>query len=126
MALKRISFQSIPVDDQDRALAFYRDVLGFEVHTDAPMEKDWRWIFLIIPGAETRLQFAKRQDITVHDKPALALTTEDIDADCARWAKAGVTITNQPQDAPWLPGVRWATIRDSEDNILFIESLKEG
>ena len=99
MALKRISFQSIPVDDQDRALAFYRDVLGFEVHTDAPMEKDWRWIFLTIPGAETRLQFAKRQDITVHD---------------------------QPQDAPWLPSVRWATIRDSEDNILFIESLKEG
>ena len=49
MALKRISFQSIPVDDQDRALAFYCDILGFEVHTDAPFDDGWRWVFLTIP-----------------------------------------------------------------------------
>jgi catechol 2,3-dioxygenase-like lactoylglutathione lyase family enzyme len=54
MALKRISFQSIPVDDQDRALAFYRDVLGFAVQTDAPFEPGWRWIFLTIPGSDSR------------------------------------------------------------------------
>ena len=126
MALKRISFQSIPVDDQDRALAFYCDILGFEVHTDAPFDDGWRWVFLTIPDAETRLQFAKRSDITVHDKPTLALACDDVDAECVRWREAGVNVTNEPQDAPWQPGVRWATIRDSEDNILFIESLMEG
>jgi predicted enzyme related to lactoylglutathione lyase len=124
VALKRISFQSIPVDDQDRALAFYRDVLGFAVQTDVPYEGDWRWIFLTIPGSEGRIQFARRADITVRDKPVLALVSDDVDADCAAWASRGVRVTNPPADAPWMPGVRWATIRDSEDNLLFVESWK--
>lgn len=122
MALQRISFQSVPVDDQDRALAFYRDILGLEVQVDAPYEEGWRWIFLKFPGSHDRLQFARRADITVVDKPVLALVSDDVDADCARWAGLGVTITNQPQEAPWAPGVRWATIRDSEDNVIFVES----
>jgi predicted enzyme related to lactoylglutathione lyase len=124
VALKRISFQSIPVDDQDRALAFYRDVLGFGVQTDAPFEQGWRWIFLTIPGSDSRIQFARRADITVRDKPVLALVSDDVDADCTRWAKAGVRVTNPPADAPWMQGVRWATIRDSEDNVIFVESYK--
>ncbi len=127
MPLQRISFQSIPVDDQDRALAFYRDKLGLTVHTDAPYEDDgWRWIFLSFPGHDTRLQFARRGDITVKDKPVLALVSDDVDADCARWADQGVTITMGPDDAPWSPNIRWAMIRDSEDNVIFVESLKQG
>ena len=123
--LTRISFQSIPVSDQDRALAFYRDVLKFEVQTDVPYETDWRWIFLRIPGSDSRIQFARTDDIVVRDKPVLALVSDDVDADCAQWGKAGVRITNPPQDAPWAEGVRWATIRDSEENVLFVESLKK-
>lgn len=124
MTIQRIGFQSIPVHDQDRAIAFYTEHLGFRVHTDAPFGENWRWIFLELPGAETRLHFAEAKDIQINDKPALALVSDDVDADCARMARAGVRVTNQPQDAPWAPGVRWATIRDSEDNIVFIESFK--
>ncbi len=125
MSVLRISFQSIPVDDQDRALEFYTRHLGMTVHTDAPFGENWRWIFLEIPGAQTRLHFAERKDITIHEKPALALAVEDVVALCADLAAAGVNVTNAPQDAPWAPGVRWATIRDSEENAIFLESLKK-
>jgi len=125
MAIKRIQFQSIPVADQDRALAFYTDHLGFDVHTDAPFSEIWRWIFLTIPRAETRLHFAEMKDMDIHDKPALCLACDDVDAECARLGAAGVNITNQPQDAPWAPGVRWATVRDTEDNVILLESMKE-
>ena len=125
MAIKRINFQSIPVDDQDRALAFYTKQLGLKVHTDAPFGENWRWIFLSVPGAETRLHFAERKDLEIHDKPALCLTCDDVDAECARLGAANVNITNEPQDAPWAPGVRWATIRDTEENVILLESMKE-
>ena len=124
--ITRIGFDSVPVDDQDRAIAFYRDKMGMKVHTDAPFGENWRWIFMQIPGHDTRLHFASRADIEVRDKPALALVSDDVDADCDRWRQQGVEITNEPQDAPWQAGVRWATIRDSEGNVIFIESFKPG
>jgi catechol 2,3-dioxygenase-like lactoylglutathione lyase family enzyme len=52
--IKGIKFASIPVRDQDRALAFWRDQIGLAVATDQPMGKQ-RWIELRIPGADTRL-----------------------------------------------------------------------
>ncbi len=120
--ISHIGFQSIPVEDQDRALDFYRDVLGFAVQTDAAYEDDWRWIFLTLPGARTRLHFARAGEITVKDKPVLCLVCDDVDAAVATWREADVTIVNDPQDAPWQPNIRWATIRDSEDNLIFVES----
>jgi len=124
MAIQRINFQSIPIVDQDRALAFYTEHLGFDVHTDAPYMDGWRWIFLTLPGAETRLHFATPEDIQVNDKPALCLVTDDVDAECDRLRKAGISITDGPDDAPWAQGVRWALIRDSEDNVILLESYK--
>lgn len=123
MTITRISFQSVPVTDQDRALAFYRDVMGFEVQVDAPYEDDWRWIFLRIPGSGDRIQFAKADEIAVKDRPVLALVSDDVDAEAVRLTSLGARVTNEPQDAPWQPGVRWMTVRDSEDNVVFIESL---
>jgi catechol 2,3-dioxygenase-like lactoylglutathione lyase family enzyme len=47
-----ISTIGIPVADQDRALAFYRDTLGFEVRVDAPLPQlGARWIMLAPPGS---------------------------------------------------------------------------
>jgi catechol 2,3-dioxygenase-like lactoylglutathione lyase family enzyme len=125
MAIQRIHFQSIPVADQDRALTFYTEKLGFEVYTDAPDGEGWRWIFLTRPGAETRLHFASTSDMEVHDKPALCLVTNDVDDECKRLGAAGVNITNGADDAPWAPVFRWAMIRDTEDNLILLESFKE-
>ena len=50
---KRIKFVGIPVSDQDRALAFWQEKLGFLVVTDQPMGPGQRWIELRVPGAQT-------------------------------------------------------------------------
>lgn len=119
---KRINFQSIPVADQQRALEFYRDTMGMHVQTDAPYGDDWRWIFMEIPGSETFLHFARPAEITVKDIPALCLVTDDVDAEAKRLKETGVRIVDGPSDAPWHPAVRYALIRDSEDNLVLIQS----
>lgn len=124
MSIQRINFQAVPVADQDRALAFYRDALGFSVQVDAPYEGDWRWIFLQLPGAETRLTFARRSEVAITGVPALALVSDNVDAEAARLGGLGVSIVKEPADAPWTEGVRFATIRDSEGNVILIESRK--
>ncbi len=126
MAIKRIMFQSIPVVDQDRALKFYTENLNFEVHTNAPYGEDYRWIFLVLPDAETRLHFAKPSEIKITDTPALCLVCDDVDDEAVRLAGAGVEITNGPDDAPWAEGVRWLMVRDTENNLILLESFKEG
>ncbi len=126
MAIKRILFQSIPVSDQDRALNFYTEKLGFEVHTDAPYGEDFRWIFLTLPDAETRLHFAKPTEIKITDTPALCLVCDDVNEEATRLRDAGVEITNGPDDAPWQSGVRWLMVRDTEDNLILLESFAEG
>ena len=126
MALRRINFTNLPVDDLDRAIAFYQ-MLGFDVAVDAPYTEDWRWVFMEIPGAPTRLHFTKRAEITVHEGNALMLVCDDVDAEAARLGSAGVTIIGGPADAPWAAdGVRWLQITDSEGNTVLLESMKEG
>ena len=51
--IKGIKLVSIPVRNQDLALTFYIEKLGFRVHTDRPFNDKQRWIELSIPGAET-------------------------------------------------------------------------
>ncbi|MBL4811809.1 MAG: VOC family protein [Rhodobacteraceae bacterium] len=97
-------------------------MLGFEVQIDAPYREGWRWIFLSIPGAKTRLHFAKTTEMELHSTPALCLESDDVDAEAARLKSAGVEITDGPDDAPWAPGVRWLMIRDSESNLVLLES----
>lgn len=123
--ITHINFQSIPVTDQDRALAFYRDKLGFAVHTDAPYSEGWRWIFLTLPDARTRLHFTKPEQLQGDPEvPILCLVSDDVDAEAARLSDAGVTIQSGPDDAPWAPGVRWAMIRDTENNLILLESFE--
>ena len=53
--IKQIKFVSIPVRDQNRALDFYTDKLGFTIITDQPFDEKQHWIELRIPKAETRV-----------------------------------------------------------------------
>jgi predicted enzyme related to lactoylglutathione lyase len=53
--IKAVKFVSIPVKDQDQALAFYTKKLGFQILTDQPMGEGQRWLELGIPGAETKV-----------------------------------------------------------------------
>src|SRR3989441_8504725 len=53
--MKKIKFVSIPVRDQDQALKFWTEQVGFQVATDRPFGPGVRWIELKIPGAQTGL-----------------------------------------------------------------------
>ena len=50
--IKLLKFVGVPTSDQDRALAFWTEKVGFRVATDQPMGAQ-RWIELSIPGADT-------------------------------------------------------------------------
>ena len=49
-----VKFVSVPAIDQDRALAFYTEKLGFRLITDQPFSGTQRWIELAIGTADTR------------------------------------------------------------------------
>ena len=53
--IKQVKFVSIPVADQNRALDFYTEKLGFTIITDQPFDEKQRWIELRVPKAETRV-----------------------------------------------------------------------
>src|SRR3977135_1352614 len=52
--ITHIKFVSVPVRDQNRALDFYTEKLGFTIITDQPFDEKQRWIELRVPKAETR------------------------------------------------------------------------
>ncbi len=81
----------IPVSDQDRALAFYLDKLGFEKRADIPFGRGERWVEVAPPGAATTLALMPPREgeptgIDTH----VSFTTEDIDADHADMRARGV------------------------------------
>lgn len=53
---------AVPVHDQDAALAFYVDVLGFEKRLDAPISDTMRWIEVAPPAAATSIALVAGPD----------------------------------------------------------------
>jgi catechol 2,3-dioxygenase-like lactoylglutathione lyase family enzyme len=52
---------AVTVNDQDRALAFYLDTLGFEKRLDAPISDTMRWIEVAPPGATTTIALVRAE-----------------------------------------------------------------
>ena len=110
------------MSDQDRAIAFYADKLGFTVAADAPMgEGGWRWVELGLPGAVTNLHFVRSTGIPSNE-PVLVLVDDDVVGRIATLRDKGVEITRGPQEAPWQPGRIAAEFRDSEGNRMVVAS----
>ena len=53
---------AVPVRDQDAALTFYLDTLGFELRLDAPISETQRWIEVAPPGAATSIALVSGPD----------------------------------------------------------------
>jgi catechol 2,3-dioxygenase-like lactoylglutathione lyase family enzyme len=69
--ITRLSHATIYVLDQDEALAFYRDKLGFEVRTDATMDNGFRWLTvgpMTQPDLEIILMAVKESPMFAADK----------------------------------------------------------
>lgn len=102
----QIRFASVMVKDQERALRFYVNVLGFEKKADIPMG-EYRWLTVRSPegidGVELVLEpmgFAPartyQQALYEAGIPATAFTTENIAAEFQRLKARGVKFLGEP------------------------------
>ncbi len=119
---RHVKFSGLPVSDQDRAVAFYRDLMGLTLATDQQYGSGWRWIELEIPGSPTRILFERRPDEAPGEQPSLNIVVENVDAAYVALLAKGVVFDQDPIDAPWAPGERYALLRDSEGNLILIGS----
>ena len=53
--ITKVGVVCIPVSDQDRALAFYVDVVGLEKRADVPFGNGYRWVEVAPPGGDARI-----------------------------------------------------------------------
>jgi len=129
MTLK-LSHTFMIVDDQDKALAFYRDVLGLELKNDVPLG-DERWLTvgtpgqpdlevgLLLPGGPGSTPADIEAAIGVTRKgimPGLIFVTPDVDATFEALRAKGVEVYQEPIDQPY--GVRDCAFRDPAGNHL--------
>jgi catechol 2,3-dioxygenase-like lactoylglutathione lyase family enzyme len=128
MTLK-LSHTFMIVDDQDKALAFYRDVLGLELKNDVPLG-DERWLTVASPeqpDVEIVLVTASMGH-SPQDAEALSalltkgvlgsaiFATDDLAATFERLRTAGAEVLQEPIDQPY--GVRDCAFRDPAGNHL--------
>jgi predicted enzyme related to lactoylglutathione lyase len=101
--IKSIKFVSVYVSDQDAALAFYTQKLGFTVVTDQPMGPGARWIELKIPGAETGLVIAKPMmpEHRIGGFMNMAFAADDVRKTYDELSARGVEFTQPPRTEPW-------------------------
>jgi predicted enzyme related to lactoylglutathione lyase len=129
----------LAVDDHDKALAFYRDILGLEVRNDVAFE-GMRWvtvgspsqpdvnIVLEPPVAHPNASPADRQAMAELMAKGLLhgvlFATDDCDATFERISAAGGDVLQEPMDQPY--GVRDCAFRDPAGNLLrFTQPLKK-
>ena len=116
-----VRFAELPVVDQDRAVAFYTEKLGFRVAEDVPYGDGWRWLTLEIPGAQTKILLTRKTDSVEEDgAPRLALTVDDIHDTYRRLREKGVVFLGEPTESTWGSREVFALFRDSEDNLLMV------
>ncbi|MEV5376490.1 VOC family protein [Streptomyces nondiastaticus] len=129
----------IAVDDHDKALAFYRDVLGFEVRNDVGFE-GMRWVTVGAPSqpdVEIVLEPpAANPNASPADKQAMVellakgmlrgviFSTDDCDAAFERIRAAGAEVLQEPIDQPY--GVRDCAFRDPAGNMLRFTQRRAG
>lgn len=119
--ITHLKFMSIPVQDQDRALKFYTEKLGFKVATNQEMGPGQRWIELRIGRAETRLVLftMEGEESRIGKRMNCSLACDDVEATYRQFSERGVEFESPPQKQPW---GSFAIMKDSEGNRFVIGS----
>jgi catechol 2,3-dioxygenase-like lactoylglutathione lyase family enzyme len=129
----KLSHAFMFVHDQDAALAFYRDIVGLEVHTDAPMGPS-RWLTVNPPGQPDveigLMRIGPPVPETDHEAIAALLakgslngiifSTDDVDKTFEQVRAAGAEVMQEPIDQPY--GVRDCAFRDPSGNMVRFSS----
>ncbi|RJQ12819.1 MAG: VOC family protein [Dehalococcoidia bacterium] len=126
----------LPQDDPDAALAFYRDILGFEVRNDVgyagmrwitvgPAGQPGTSIVLHPPAADPGITDDERRTIAEMMAKGtyrmIVLATPDLDGVFAR-LQASAEVVQEPADQPY--GVRDCAVRDPAGNLIRIQELR--
>jgi catechol 2,3-dioxygenase-like lactoylglutathione lyase family enzyme len=127
----------LPHDDPDASLAFYRDILAFEVRNDVeyggmrwitvgPADQPGTSIVLEPPGAGHGITDDERRTIVeMMAKGSYAhiiLATADLDGTFARLQARGAEVVQEPTEQPY--GVRDCAFRDPAGNLIRINELR--
>src|SRR6476469_4527583 len=102
----KIKLSSIFVDNQDKALAFYTDVLGFKKRQEIPMG-EFKWLSVISPEGHPDVELVLEPNANPASKtfqeaifkqgiPLTAFEVDDIQAETKRLKKKGVQFTMGP------------------------------
>lgn len=109
MSLK-IKLNSVMVDDQDKALKFYTEVLGFVASKDIPVGHGFRWITVVSPDGHPDVELALEPNANPAGKtfqsalfeqhiPATAFEVEDLEKEYQRLKALEVVFTMPPTKA---------------------------
>ena len=126
----KITLTSVFVDDQEKALRFYTDVLGFVVKNDVPMGEH-RWLTVVSPdqpdGVELVLEpdehpaaQAYKQGLVADGIPYNSFTVADVQAEFERLSGLGVRFTQPPTQ---MGPVTTAVLDDTCGNLLQIMAM---
>ena len=126
----KIKVTSVYVDDQDKALRFYTEVLGFVKKTDFSQGL-YRWLTVASPeepeGTELQLALnnnpaakAYQQAMFQQDQPASMFFTDDLQADYERMKAHGAEFTMPPTD---VTASKIAMLNDTCGNLIQLTQL---
>ena len=128
--MPRISHASVFVDDQQEALRFYTEVLGFVKKTDIPLGEH-SWLTVVSPeapdGTELVLEPAQhpavepfRAALVADGIPFTSFAVADVRVEVERLRALGVTFTQEPLD---MGPVTTAVLDDTCGNLIQIASM---
>ena len=119
--IRKLNFVGIPTRDQDRALAFWTEKMGFIVATDRPMGPGQRWIELTIPGAQTGVVLftPEGQEDRVGTFFNGSFGCDDVAYSHEQLAKRGVEFLGPPEKQPW---GTVAQFKDPDGNLFVLSS----
>jgi catechol 2,3-dioxygenase-like lactoylglutathione lyase family enzyme len=123
----RIELTSVFVDDQDKALAFYTDVLGFEKKVEIPLG-EFRWLTVVSPENPDGTQLVLEPDahsaakafkkaLVADGIPLTSFGVVDVQAEFERLRDLGVRFHKEPTD---VGAVKIAVFDDTCGNLIQI------
>lgn len=119
-------FAAIYVSDQQAAVGFWTETVGFQLQTDASYAEDGRWIEVRPPEGQTNLVIAKADPEVARvirermgSMSSVWFDCDNLDATFAELKGRGVEFPVEPQAAPWDPSgdTRWAQFTDPEGTL---------
>jgi catechol 2,3-dioxygenase-like lactoylglutathione lyase family enzyme len=126
----RINVTSVLVDDQEKALRFYTDVLGFVKKTEIPLGEH-RWLTVVSPEAPDGVELALEPDehhgakafkdtLVADGIPYTSFAVDDVQKEYERLTSLGVRFTQEPTV---MGEMTTAVLDDTCGNLIMIASM---